>query len=148
MFRDSKVGDDVWSNIKGWGKITAFSKDWTGLEFAHIEYYYDTEWKDKFKIKNGEIEGFSSKNEKIYHNNLKLPKEEYTFPEKPNIPVDTKLLVSKTWIDTKPQKRHFSHFDNHTGVYCFRNGGTSFTQDGCYEHYNNWAEVYSNLIYI
>ena len=150
MFKNSNIGDDVWSNVKGWGKIISFSKDWTGLEFLHIEYYYEHQsMKDKFKVRTGEIEGFGQKGERIYHNNLKLPKDEYSLPIRPNIPIDTTMLVARSWIDTKPKKRHFSHFDNHTGVYCFGNGTTSFTGENCLlEHFDFWDIVYSNLIYI
>ncbi len=145
MFTNSKVGDDVWSNNHGWGYITLLEKDWFGTEFIHVKYHYHT-WSDVYYKRTSESRFGKGK---LFHNDLSLPPDEYTVKTKLNIPVDTPMIVKSLWGSDKPQKRHFSHFDNHTGVWCFGMGTTSFTSEKCLlEHYDYWDIIHNNLIYI
>ena len=145
MFTESNIGDSVWSRVYGWGKITNMYTEWDGLLCLSVIYPYHYDWKAEYKQRTGAVKCDYGNYDRLYHNSKMLPKDEYKF-ERPNLPVDTKMLVSR--VDNpkfvKPaEKRHFSHWDEHDGVYCFSYGCSSFTNkhNSLFEHYDKWEIV-------
>lgn len=142
MFSKCQVGDSVWSCIKGWGVITKLYTEWDDMKCMTVDYTYH-HWKDDYKVRNGRPKNDFGDKETVYHNPLKLPRDEYVPPVKKDIPVDSKMIVKKMWIDSEREyKRHFSHYDDNDGVFCFMGGCTSFsTGTSILEHYEIWELV-------
>ena len=134
MFTKSQVGDPVWSCEKGWGLISKMYKEWDGMLCLEVTYLFHNNCKDHYKQRTGRV-----KND-YGHTDMIFLTPTYPKRDKPDIPVDTKMIVSKMWIDTKEVKRHFSHWDEFDGVWCFEFGTTSFTHSRL-EHYENWEIV-------
>lgn len=141
MFTKSQIGDPVWSCEKGWGRITKMYKEWDDMLCLAVEFPFHQNWRSDYKQKTGRVKNDYGDKDVLYHNPMKVPKEEYTPPIKKDIPIDTKMIVSKMWIGTSPVKRYFSHYDEFDGVYCFSFGQTSFSATGIIEHYDNWEIV-------
>lgn len=120
---------------------------------SHIEvkffYSYKENHIEKYSIHDGRKFGGE---DWLHHNKFRKNEDIYS-PLFPNAPleIDEKLLVchdelSKYKTNNTFVKRHFSHYDEHDGLWCFANGKSSFTnEDSILEHYYFWKSYeYSN----
>lgn len=115
-FKDSKVGDKVWSFRMGYGVIIEIYEDMyfpIVVKFVNnIEQNFTYDGRYQFKDLHPEL----------FHSEVK-----FEVPPKPlpDLKVDAKVLV---WDggDCEKQRRHFSHFDDGI-IVCFPKGLTSFT---------------------
>lgn len=126
MFKDAKVGDRVWSQTQGWGKIVEFK---TSGAYPII-VIFDNEINISYTL-----EGKISLHD--LHPSLFWGEIKFDIPPKPvpNLPLDTKVLVWRYPGDYK-HKRYFSHSEDGV-VYCFANGGTSWST-GETTPWDNW----------
>lgn len=116
-FKDSKVGDKVWSFRMGYGVIYQIEVD--------DDYPIKVDFGDGFDKESFTYCGryFSEDtNPVLFHSKVK-----FEVPPKPlpDLKVDAKVLV---WDggDCEKQRRHFSHFVD-GAIVCFPKGLTSFT---------------------
>lgn len=117
-FKDSKVGDKVWSFRMGYGAIIEIRK---GDNFPII-VKFDGDAQDSFTYCGRYL--IEDTNPELFHSEVK-----FEVPPKPlpDLKVDAKVMV---WDegDCKKKRRHFSHFED-GAIVCFPKGLTSFTAD-------------------
>ena len=116
-FETASIGDRVWSLERGWGKIRSLGEEVTypiGVEFPD-EYPLCYTLGGKRLITHG-------------RQTLFWDEVEIEAPTKP-LPKLAKDACLEVWSPLNPTitfNRHFSHFEGGV-VYCFENGGTSWT---------------------
>lgn len=131
-FKDSKVGDKVWSFRMGYGVIIKIRK---GVDFPVIVEFVDG-IRESFTY-DGRYD-FKDLNPELFHSEVKFEVPPKPLPE---LKVDTKVLV---WDggDCEKQRRHFSHFVD-GAIVCFPEGLTSFTTNSSRDavHWHNFEVV-------
>lgn len=115
-FETTKVGDNVWDFILGWGKIETIDKSETypiGVRFNNRDVH----------------RSFTLSGKAYIHTNRTLfwGKIKFEIPTQPlpRFEIDTPLIV---WDDPERKyKRYFSHYGENSEIYCFNDGATSWS---------------------
>ena len=135
MFKDAKVGDELYSIEDGWGILEAI---------ADMGYPLNVQFKHhrvSFTIDGRRFT--SSKNPTLFWDEI-----EFEIPKKPlpNLKVDTPVLVWSISKDRK-EKAHFKKFDVNGRIVCFLGGTTSWSNDGVCGGWEHW-ELAEDIKYV
>ena len=136
MFRDAKVGDEVWSAEDGCGIIVeAIASNIYPLtvQFDHCKTRFTLEGK----------RCISSKNPTLFWGEIKFEVPKKPKNSLPILEVDTKVLVRniKGGIE---QKRYFKKFTEHGRIVCFVKGATSWSSNGTDYEWSYWELAEDN----
>ena len=144
MFKDVKLGDNLYSIEEGWGTVEAI----TDGDYPLIAQF-------KYRRISFTLEGkrfMSSRYPTLFWDEIKFevpkkpsPNLEVDTPKKPlpNLEVDTKVLVWNGEYCEKI-KRHFKGFDKGDKIVCFVNGETSWSSNGIVNEWNYWELAEDN----
>lgn len=137
MFKDIKLGDDVWDVRYGWGKVVELTKSAKypfSVEFLNV---YENKQNCSYQIdgKAAEWHNFPL----LFWNEFKVPAEAFIKPL-PKLEVDTKVWVWDKDFSTKV-RRHFYEFNENGLIRTYAKGATSFSTDMMIETWPNW-ELY------
>ena len=134
MFKDAKVGDEVWSVEDGCGiVIEAIANNIYPLT---VQFDY---CKTRFTLEGKRC--ISSKYPTLFWGEIK-----FELPKKPllNLKVDTPVLVWDNEGEEK-RKRHFREFDKDDRIICFVNGETSWSsRNGDVSNWSYWELAEDN----
>jgi hypothetical protein len=127
-FKDARIGDRVWSIVRGWGTVVRISNAYT---YPLIVGYNDsTEGAYTF---DG-LANVDHINPELFWDEVKIE-----IPEKPlqKLEVDTKVIV---WNDDSSGEynRYFSHLNEDGKIRCFADGTTSWSSSGFAPKWNHW----------
>jgi hypothetical protein len=129
IFEDAKVGDRVWSFVRGWGKIVSVD---------HSIVHPIVAMFPKYGVKAYDLDGKyydDDINPELYWDEVRLESPEPI----PNLKVDTKVIV---WSDPHSRhERYFSHFDECGKMLCFADGETSRSNKGRVTQWDYWKLV-------
>ena len=122
IFKDVKVGDELYSIEDGWGTVVGVSADGS--------YPLAIQFRDKvISFTRGGKRWACSKNPTLFWDKI-----EFEIPKKPlpNLKVDTRVLVWDSKEETK-KKRYFKEFSKDGKIICFVRGATSWTASNAVE---------------
>lgn len=119
MFKDAKIGDRVWSILKGWGVVT----DTRSYDLAYpLQVKFEDDMKLSFTLdgKNTSWSLYPT----LFWQEFEIPAKAYERPL-PDIPVDTLVWV---WFDGEEHNKRircFSHFEEDGNCATFDDGLSS-----------------------
>ena len=127
IFKDAKIGDEVWDFVYGEGTIT---------EIESTEPYPIVVQFKKHSISYTYYGSFyENSRQTLFWQKFDPPEEAYQKPF-PDLKIDTRVLVwNEQW--SRKLKRHFSHFSKNKKIVVFTGGSTSWNQHGTKE-FDNW----------